>query len=63
MNNYADRLTYQEAWDGFCAGMVSATAIIERVKRDELFAHWCKRKVIETRKRIEVANQQAKQGA
>lgn len=56
VNAYADQLSYAERWDAYCAGMISTTTLTDLMRRDEVFARWCQRKVREIRKRVEQAN-------
>lgn len=56
MNAYAEHLTYDDVWDAYCAGMVSTTTLVEMMRRDEVFAAWCKRRVQQIRKKVEQAN-------
>lgn len=56
MNSYADGLPYDTIWDGYCAGMISTVRLTELMRRDEVFAAWCRRKVKAIRQRIEEAN-------
>lgn len=60
MNTYADELSYVDRWDAYCTGMISTHTLLDMIKRDEVFAQWCKRKVQAIRKRVEEANAEAK---
>lgn len=59
MTRYPNHLTYDDCWDAYCTGMMSTTTLTDLIRRDEVFAAWCKRKVQDIRKRVEQANGKA----
>lgn len=52
-------LTYDDVWQGYCDGTVSTVVLVAMMRRDEVFAAWCRRKVQAIHDRVKGTNRTA----